>query len=124
MRPPFIFIQTNAPKIPEMYIDGKQYYIHRVLALEEKHLTNGFSVHHTCNNKKCLNPDHLKLVTYSENSKAHRDTINRYCLDAARGKELDNTIQLFMEKSGISKKSQAIKELVNLGLNYYFFVNQ
>jgi len=28
-------------------------------------------VHHICDNKKCVNPDHLALVTYSEHRRLH-----------------------------------------------------
>ena len=49
-------------------INDTLYYVHRLAY--ESHvgpLVQGLVVDHTCNNRKCMNPEHLKQVTQREN---------------------------------------------------------
>lgn len=46
------------------WVGGKQQYIHRVVAKAKE----GEVVLHTCDNKLCINPDHLRLGSYQDNS--------------------------------------------------------
>lgn len=42
--------------------------LHRIVAMVNFGDITGQHVHHVCANKACINPDHLQLVTRSENS--------------------------------------------------------
>ena len=50
-------------------IDGKSVQAHRVAyQISTGKSAEGFLVTHTCDNKKCVNPDHLRLGTHSSNA--------------------------------------------------------
>lgn len=54
-----------------MYFQGKQWTTHRLSHYLFKGDLNGLDVCHTCDNKKCNNPDHLWLGTHRENMIDH-----------------------------------------------------
>lgn len=47
----------------------KDYYAHRIswAIANGKEPDSGLEVHHTCDNKGCVRPEHLRLVTHREN---------------------------------------------------------
>lgn len=50
-------------------VGRKVAYVHRVMyAVYVEELQPGITVDHTCENKKCCNPEHLQAVTRPENS--------------------------------------------------------
>ena len=45
-----------------------------ILHFKNQIVPNGFHVDHLCKNKICVNPDHLEIVTPSENQRRKHDT--------------------------------------------------
>lgn len=59
---------------PRMSLDGRTVVVHRVMATH----VYGFipskrQVDHTCRNRRCVNPDHLELVSHAENQRRRAD---------------------------------------------------
>lgn len=53
---------------PVFKISGKLFSGHRLVYEQEKGpIPKGMLVRHTCDNRECLNPDHLLLGTYKDN---------------------------------------------------------
>ncbi|MFD0838375.1 HNH endonuclease signature motif containing protein [Williamsia serinedens] len=53
----------------QIRIPGRRMYAHRV-AVEAKlgtRISPNMPVHHKCANRRCINPDHLELVTHAQN---------------------------------------------------------
>lgn len=56
---------------PMASFDNKPMCLHRALAMfniEKRKLKSDECILHFCNNKLCINPDHLKIGTHKENS--------------------------------------------------------
>lgn len=68
---------------PRLNVKGRKTRAHRTL-YEAQHgeLPPGYVVHHTCENKRCVNPDHLRGVTRAQHLRMH-DTAQRGSRQAA-----------------------------------------
>ena len=55
----------------EMSLNGKNIYAHRYSYefFNNKKIQRGMCVDHICNNRKCVNPYHLAISSYSDNIK-------------------------------------------------------
>lgn len=58
-----------------------RYYYEQKYGLVKKN----YHIHHKCKNRKCVNPEHLVMLTKSEHSKI--DSINRYKTHCPQGHE-------------------------------------
>lgn len=66
------WLWTGSTRNPNGYgavkIDGKVVSVHRLFYSKYKgHIPEKMLVSHTCDNKLCVNPDHLILITAKEN---------------------------------------------------------
>lgn len=67
-------------------INGKQEYVHRVsYALFRGEIPDGLVVRHDCDNRRCVNPEHLRIGKISDNIK-DRDKRGRTARGAAHGR--------------------------------------
>lgn len=71
-------------------IHGKEYQAHRLsywIAHDE--LPEGLDIHHTCNNRWCVNSEHLQAVTRSENLRARPQAVKNPKTHCKRGHPFD-----------------------------------
>ena len=62
--------RLNSSGYPIFSIKRKQHRIHRYHYQQYKgEIPEGYIVRHTCDNRKCINPDHLILGTHVDNVK-------------------------------------------------------
>jgi len=56
---------------PRIIIGGRKASVHRVMyALKYGDIGNN-QIHHICNNKRCINPDHLFSLSFGDHRKHH-----------------------------------------------------
>ena len=71
-----------------VYHLGKTHYMHRLVYCKHNNVTledlKGLVVRHTCDNKRCINPEHLLIGTYGDN---YRDAQERGLLNIVRGEQ-------------------------------------
>ena len=61
---------AKAGKGYPLVADDRERYVHRLVKLlEGSPVGKGFQAAHNCGNKSCINPDHIRQATQSENEK-------------------------------------------------------
>lgn len=94
----------------QVYEDGKHWTAHRYTYTKTKgEIPPGLLVCHTCDVKRCVNPDHLYLGTHKDNN---RDTYARNRMPLRYGHLAVNVAKLTKEQAKDIKYSDApAKEL-------------
>lgn len=95
-------------------IDHKAQLAHRVSYSVFKGDPTGMCVLHTCDNPKCINPDHLFLGTNADNvrdkvAKNRQSKVGEYPGEKHHGAKLTNEDVLFIRESQLSQKQLAVK---------------
>ena len=96
--------EKNGNYYPQISIDYVNQYVYRLMAYAHSNVNdiNGLgSVKHSCKNKRCINPDHLKF---------NKDSVDE------SSPEIKSAVQMYMEKTNISSKSKAIRDLISIGI--------
>ncbi len=63
---------------PRMKLDGQTVAVHRVVYTHcYGYIPGKKTIDHKCNNRLCLNPDHLEMVTHKQNCKRRDDRANK-----------------------------------------------
>lgn len=62
----------NGDGYGRLYVDGRYRPAYQLAYnLVKGKVPRGLCLDHTCNNKLCINPDHLEVVTFSENTRRY-----------------------------------------------------
>lgn len=100
--------ESNGKYYPQVSIEYVNYYTHRLMAYVHSNLYDIKSlgaVKHSCKNRRCINPDHLKF-------------------DSKISSEMDGVIAKYMEDSKTTNKNKAIVDLLSIGINYYYYIKE
>ena len=66
-------------------IDGRDRLLHQVFyEWFRGERGEGTNLHHTCERKHCLNPDHLELLTVADHGRAHDSILTAAAVSAAK----------------------------------------
>lgn len=109
--------KQDAHGYPRVKIRGIQYKIHRFVYQEcFGDIPNGMVIRHTCDNRLCINPEHLLIGTNYDNVKDMTKR-GRNAKGERNGNSVLNTDQVKQIKSMIGIKSNAkIAKIFNVGV--------
>lgn len=89
-------------------VDGKSTLAHRIsFAWKNGDIPVGDEVDHMCHNKACVNPDHLRLASHSNNGQ-NRATANSNSKSGIRGVYWCNTYGHWIAKAMLNRKPHHI----------------
>lgn len=72
----------------DLWWDGRQVHAHRLAyQLYAGPIPDGFHIHHTCEVRACINPDHLTPVSPREHAYLHPENAQRAKTHCANGHE-------------------------------------
>lgn len=58
---------------PRMKLNNRTVAVHKVSFVNEHgYVPGNKQIDHTCRNRRCVNPDHLEMVSHAENQKRRR----------------------------------------------------
>lgn len=109
-----------------MQIKKVNLYIHRLFYVTYKEPIVGKLVCHTCDNKRCLNPDHMFLGTHNENM---RDMKVKGRSSGPKSKGVPNiqtrlTAEQVAEIYTSKKKVRALAEDYNVAIKTVYFIKR
>ncbi len=108
------FVQPNG--YVKVKRNGKEYTAHRWIYQQKKgNIPKGMIVRHSCDNKLCINPDHLLLGTYKDNM---QDAVRRNRLSCGdkhyNSKLSENQVRAIIEIGKNNKKYYQIAKEFNV----------
>lgn len=99
---------TNFAGYPQYTTNGKTEYMHRYVY--EKligSIKNGLCLCHKCDNRKCINPEHLFVGTRSDNNKDRKDKGRNGNLNGVNNPKAKLTEEQIMEIRNIKHMTQS-----------------
>lgn len=110
--PCIVWIRSTAPSgRPTMKVNGVTKQAYRVLWEEEKgEIPEGLTVEHICLNKRCMNLEHLEIITETENGRRAREMDMGYRRKS--NNEVVREVCALLVNAGIATESQ-IREVLN-----------
>ena len=71
--------RASAGRYGALKSDDRTYYVHRIawVVWDGRPLTSNLTIDHLCENRLCVNPDHLEPVTLNENVRRARRSRGR-----------------------------------------------
>jgi len=117
-------VWTAAKNSPNGYgvfgYEGRQVYAHRWIYEQERGpIPEGMTIDHLCRNKLCMNPDHMEVVTRSENTRRalfadseHRLRVARFQAaktHCAKGHPFDDANTYYEPKHPTHRKCRACR---------------
>jgi DNA-binding XRE family transcriptional regulator len=102
---------SSANNYPETLINGKKTRIsHFIYKLHKGEIPEGMCICHTCDNTKCVNPDHLFLGTHQDNVK-DKVKKNRQAKGSKHGKAKLNEEKVLEIQKLLAEKNLTQKEI-------------
>lgn len=113
----WVWTKSTKAGYGQVMVDKKRWTAHRLFyTLHKGQIPDGMLVCHTCDNKLCVNPEHLYLGTHVDNN---NDTYRRNRMPSKEGHLAKNVAKLSREEaiyikySDIKAKELAIKFNIN-----------
>ena len=101
--------EENKDYYPQLSIDGTIHYVHKLIAYIYGNEIG--IIKHSCKNKRCINPDHLRVA--KKNDKV-----------VIIPQEINEVIVRYMEDSKTIDRNKAILDLLSMGINYHYYIKE
>jgi hypothetical protein len=91
----------NSAGYGKKWHNGKIVDAHRIYYMAHKgNIPEGMVIHHVCSNKSCVNPDHLEIVTQSQNLKLATRSLNPRKHQVRKSKKSSRKDEEYIVESG------------------------
>lgn len=103
--PCLVWMRSTSPSgRPIMKSGGVTRVIYRVLwEAENGEIPANLTIDHTCQNKRCLNLDHLELVTEDENRRRAREMDGNYSTKKSNTQAIRDVLGILVDNSLLSQ---------------------